>query len=164
MNAEQFNATFPIGSCVIYQDAMGDEHKTKTRSEAWELGGGQVVVKIEGRSGGYDIGCIRADPTPAAEQLYFIRSWERGYMGNSPMWWGKNECGYTSHLDQAGRYTWEQCVRICKLLPETGMPIAGRAVQQREGDEPYRCEPLLAVAHMVVDTQDFHTGGIEGGK
>lgn len=32
---------------------------TKTRSEAWELGHGQAVIALEGRSGGYDLARVR---------------------------------------------------------------------------------------------------------
>jgi hypothetical protein len=60
MNAEDFNKKFPIGSDVIYTDDFGNEHKTKTRSDAWTLGSGHAVVCLEGRSGGYDINRIKA--------------------------------------------------------------------------------------------------------
>lgn len=60
MKAEEFNEAFPVGSDVIYTDDFGKEHKTKTRSVAWALGHGDVVVSIEGKSGGYDIKRIKA--------------------------------------------------------------------------------------------------------
>jgi hypothetical protein len=55
MTAEEFNKKYPIGSDVIYIDDFRVGHVTKTRSEAWELGHGDAVVKIEGRTGGYDV-------------------------------------------------------------------------------------------------------------
>ncbi|PHR86014.1 MAG: hypothetical protein COA78_38470 [Blastopirellula sp.] len=55
MNAKQFTKQYPVGTKVSYQDDFSGTHQTIIRSEAWELGHGDVVVKIEGRSGGYDI-------------------------------------------------------------------------------------------------------------
>jgi hypothetical protein len=60
MNTEQFNNKFSVGDDVVYTDDFGVEHKAKTRSEAWELGHGDAVVMIEGKSGGYDVNRIKA--------------------------------------------------------------------------------------------------------
>lgn len=54
MDHEKFNEKFKVGQTVIYTDDFGGEHRTKTRSEAWNLCG-TTVVKIEGKTGGYDI-------------------------------------------------------------------------------------------------------------
>ncbi len=59
ITAEQFNNRIPSGSMVILTDDFGQEHVTKTRSEAWELGHGAAVVMVEGRSGGYDCNRIK---------------------------------------------------------------------------------------------------------
>lgn len=57
MTAEAFNAKHPVGTACRYYPVAGDRthDKTKTRSEAWPLGHGAVVVKIEGHAGGVDI-------------------------------------------------------------------------------------------------------------
>lgn len=57
MTAEAFTAKYPVGTACRYYPVAGDSthDKTKTRSEAWTLGHGAVVVKIEGRTGGVDI-------------------------------------------------------------------------------------------------------------
>ena len=54
MTAEEFNAKYPIGSLCHYFPIKGEpSHQvTKTRSEAWALGHGDVVVAVEGRTGG----------------------------------------------------------------------------------------------------------------
>lgn len=54
MTAAQWNEKHPVGTKVRYYPILGhDENvETKTRSEAWELGGGDAVVKVEGRAGG----------------------------------------------------------------------------------------------------------------
>ncbi len=45
----------PSGTSVQYIDDGGLIHYTVTRSEPWQLGGGQWVVLLEGRSGGYSL-------------------------------------------------------------------------------------------------------------
>jgi hypothetical protein len=37
---------------------------------------------------------------------YLIWSWEH------KMWWGPNHCGYTPHLEEAGRYTEAEAAKI----------------------------------------------------
>jgi hypothetical protein len=54
MTAEKFNAKHPVGTPCRYFPIKGEPDfvETKTRSEAWELGHGAVVVAVEGRTGG----------------------------------------------------------------------------------------------------------------
>ena len=61
MSADEFNASFPVGTPVTYYPIIGERRTwvdTKTRSEAWALGSGRVVVLIEGRAGGVAIEAI----------------------------------------------------------------------------------------------------------
>lgn len=60
ITAEEFNSTLSIGDDIIYTDDFGREHKTKTRSGAWELGHGDAAVMMEGRSGSYSVDRIKA--------------------------------------------------------------------------------------------------------
>lgn len=57
ITADQFNATFPVGTPCRYFPVMGEiEHiDTKTRTPAWTLGHGRTVVSVEGKAGGVDI-------------------------------------------------------------------------------------------------------------
>ena len=57
LTPEAFSTRYPVGTpCRYYPIAGEREHlKTKTRSEAWALGHGAVVVKVEGKAGGVDI-------------------------------------------------------------------------------------------------------------
>lgn len=58
MTAAQFNAAFPVGSSFAYHSVKGKPDTaryTMTRSEAWELGHGATVVKVNGVSGGVNI-------------------------------------------------------------------------------------------------------------
>lgn len=55
MTAEQWNASHPIGTEVTYHHILPAEDaglRTRTRSQAWPLGHGEPVVKVEGITGG----------------------------------------------------------------------------------------------------------------
>jgi len=53
LTVAQFNRLVPAGSAVRYYPVadVPDFEDTRTRSEAWDLGHGDVVVKVEARSG-----------------------------------------------------------------------------------------------------------------
>lgn len=54
-----WNSMHPVGSpCDLILDD-GSMLRTKTRSIAWELGHGQAVVKVEGKSGGWLLERVR---------------------------------------------------------------------------------------------------------
>jgi len=55
----EFNEMIPVGSPVILIEDDGSQTATWTRSEAWELGSGTPVVKVEGRTGGYLLSRIK---------------------------------------------------------------------------------------------------------
>lgn len=55
MTAAEWNATHEPGIDVVVVLDNSDMWRTKTRSKAWELGHGQPVVMLEGKSGGYDL-------------------------------------------------------------------------------------------------------------
>lgn len=59
MTADQFNQKFPIGTEVVYTDDQCNEILVRTKSEAWALDHGTVVVKLEGKVGGYDVRRIK---------------------------------------------------------------------------------------------------------
>ena len=54
-NAEAFNSKVSVGDEVIYIDDLDVEHKTRTRTLAWDIGSGSTLVSIEGKTGGYDV-------------------------------------------------------------------------------------------------------------
>jgi hypothetical protein len=61
-SAWEWNERYPVGTIVRFRDASNDQI-SRTRSEAWELGGGVPVVAIEGRSGGVGVSFLTAlDP------------------------------------------------------------------------------------------------------
>jgi hypothetical protein len=55
LTAEWWNTRHAVGThvCVTLDD--GKLWETRTRSQAWNLGHGQPVVMLEGKSGGYDL-------------------------------------------------------------------------------------------------------------
>lgn len=57
---ELFNRFVKPGSAVELTNDLGERIATKTKSEAWLLGDGTPVVKVNGVSGGYLLSRIRA--------------------------------------------------------------------------------------------------------
>lgn len=56
MTAEQWNEQVPVGTPVHYYPVAGAPPRpTRTRSEAWMLDSGHVLVAIEGQAGGVSI-------------------------------------------------------------------------------------------------------------
>jgi hypothetical protein len=61
---DQWNSDYPIGTkCWVIHDD-GSQHTHVTRSPAWILGSGHAVIKVDGFSGGYDLGRV----TPVCQQ------------------------------------------------------------------------------------------------
>lgn len=58
ISVTDFNKWYPVGTAVILTKDGGEEIHTNTRSIAWDLCG-TPVVKVSGRSGGYDLERIR---------------------------------------------------------------------------------------------------------
>lgn len=59
MTAAEWNAQHKPGIGVLVTLDTGKLWHTKTRSEAWELGGGQPVIMLVGRTGGYSLERIK---------------------------------------------------------------------------------------------------------
>jgi len=56
---QKFNERIPIGSPVTLIEDDGSQTTTCTRSKAWKLRSGASVVKVEGKTGIYDLSRIR---------------------------------------------------------------------------------------------------------
>ena len=69
MNADEWNAKFPVGTQVVAYPGSRDDAPlyTWTRSRAWPLGHGAPVVMVEGHSGG--IALTHVDPAPDGWEL-----------------------------------------------------------------------------------------------
>ncbi|AZZ98281.1 hypothetical protein [Pseudoalteromonas sp. R3] len=57
LTAEQFNEQYSVGSGFIYQSVMTfrDGEAVKTASDAWTMCSGEVVVKLQGKSGCFSV-------------------------------------------------------------------------------------------------------------
>ena len=77
------------------------------------------------------------DVIDGGPELYYIQE-TRSFVGNSPMWWGANGSGYTTRLDEAGRYTLEDAKKLHK---------------NRDTDLPWPCSEIDGLARPVVDMQ-----------
>lgn len=51
--AAAWNAAHPVGTPVTVQRDLGALLETKTRSEAWVMGGHSAMVMVDGIAGGY---------------------------------------------------------------------------------------------------------------
>lgn len=60
ITAAEWNQRYPVGTAVRYHPIIDEKDfiTSRTRSEAWELGHGAAVVKIEGRAGGVALEAI----------------------------------------------------------------------------------------------------------
>ena len=45
-------------------------------------------------------------------ELFYITTGE--YIGNAMIWWGQNSRGYTTDINQAGKYSREKAESICR--------------------------------------------------
>jgi hypothetical protein len=50
-----------------------------------------------------------------AEKLYYIQN--RGYLGNGMIWWREGGRGYTSNIEEAGRFPAEEMLSIINNRP-----------------------------------------------
>lgn len=60
----------------------------------------------------YRLQRIKAAIEQPDPEMYYIRT--RGYIGNGLIWWRPNSAGYTSDLRQAGKYTHDKAMSICR--------------------------------------------------
>jgi hypothetical protein len=60
VTAQEWNDRYPVGQPVYLTEDNSSITATQTRSVAWELGHGEPVVKVTGKSGGYQLSRIRA--------------------------------------------------------------------------------------------------------
>lgn len=75
------------------------------------------------------------------QELYMIQS---GFVGNCMLFWGKDDRGYTCHLDRVGEYTLEQ---------------AKARARDYEGEMIWPVDTIKAGASTMVDHQkvDYDT-------
>lgn len=66
-----WNETIPVRTEVLLVDDFGEVERTRTGSIAW-IGGGRVVVKVDGRAGGFDVSQLIPIPIQVIDHGSFI--------------------------------------------------------------------------------------------
>jgi len=64
---QAWNETIPVRTEVMLIDDFGKVERTRTGSTAW-IGGGRVVVKVDGRAGGFDVAQLIPIPVQIVDQ------------------------------------------------------------------------------------------------
>lgn len=97
MKAAEFNRICPVGTPVNYHPIIGeaDCKPMVVDSEAWELGSGQTVVSLQGKSGGVSL-----------QALTFDCSWCKNEDPSDAKW-------YRFPLDQLGGLDQETNLPVC---------------------------------------------------
>jgi hypothetical protein len=80
LRVELWNRDWPVGSVVDVIRDDGSTLRTRTSSEAWQLGSGEAVVKVEEISGGYQL--TRVHPVHCTGEL----PQEPGDLGDRAAW------------------------------------------------------------------------------
>lgn len=76
-----------------------------------------------------------------AGRLFYLRNKERGYLGNSPMWWTKGGHGYTDSLCRAEQFSDEASAKMVEENPDKW--------------ERWPCVLIDRHAYRTFDSQDF---------
>lgn len=71
---------------------------------------------------------------------FYIRNKNAGFLGNSPVWYGKNGRGYTAYLTGAERFTEEQAKKM--------------VAEDSKKWEMFNCDHVDARLHLIFDDQD----------
>ncbi|WP_353191373.1 hypothetical protein [Pandoraea pnomenusa] len=114
----------------------GDERE---RFEAWFLSEGwsRLHLKVNiGRVAWEAWSAALSADGGEADDLYYVQD-TRSFVGNCPMWWGKDFRGYVTRMDEAGKYTRDEAERICK----------------RDTDKMWPCSMIDPLRRPTIDFQ-----------
>lgn len=143
---------------VVSTHKIGDQLDGDFEPVAWRItydDGGSIIEADKGAAG-YASSCeykveplyaapqpAQADTTPAAhgvgDGLYYIQD-TRGYVGNCVQWWGPERAGYTTRLDEAGKYPKDEALR---------------QAASRSTDVAWPCGVIDKLARPTIDMQDL---------
>lgn len=87
-------------------------------------------------------------PTESEQELYYIQN---GYVGNAVAWWAKESKGYTTDINNAGKYTREEAEGII----------------QRPQDIAWRCDYIdnnHQARKVIIDSQYLNKANALIGK
>mgnify|MGYP000688627538 CR=1 FL=1 len=80
---------------------------------------------------------VRALSEAGDSGLYFVQD-TRSFVGNCPLWWKPNGGGYTTNLDEAGKFTREAAMKLH---------------QNRDTDLPWLCSDINRLRRATIDAQ-----------
>jgi hypothetical protein len=101
---DAWNAANPVGVPVALEKDNGETQLTVTRSAAQVLSGHSAVIWLDGVSG-----CYLLDRVTPLERFLIL---QRERVGDLALWWRPDRRGYTTNVDEAGRYTEEEALSI----------------------------------------------------
>ena len=81
--------------------------------------------------------------------LYYLQD-KRSYVGNDILWWGKNNCGYTTDLRNAQVYTKEDALKQ-HMSRETDIPWPKAYIDAKT-------RPAVDMQHVKIDEALQGTG------
>jgi hypothetical protein len=79
-------------------------------------------------------------------EKYYIQRKPSGFLGNSPIWWAKGDCGYTAYIQNSEQFEYEKALAIVGDGHKYAM---------------YKCEYINSRLHLVFDEQDFRNLGTD---
>lgn len=154
----QVASVFPIGTSVLYFPIAGDAHldyqQAEVTSEPWQLGHGEIVVKITGRTGGVSVDHLVKVMTEYSPH---------------PIPDGRLDINGTTHLaDAKGRQVPIGVIKPQHLLEdETVRKIIGYALALSDQVARFKAhvfEDLAAFEDILAQEYETTRGGVKGNK
>jgi len=103
VTAESSSEAVELASKHVGLVIGGDIHSTLPDDEVdWDFGVHPEKI----------IGKPKSKESKSKEPMYFI--FNGSYVGNAMMWWGKESRGYVADIRDAGHYTKEEALNICR--------------------------------------------------
>lgn len=122
LTAKQFNQLIKIGTKVRFYPVAGRQgfKETRTRSEAWELGHGEAVVKVDGIAGGVAVSHLELmqDQGKGEQAPGNRKGWRRFGPTVNPLeleWYRYEQLGGAVVQLESGKWAWRveegaQCI------------------------------------------------------
>lgn len=128
---------FKVGQLVSYhpfagQAAVSSGHEI-TATDTMPNNFGENVAWITGKAGCFSFGCLSLDPAPK----YIVRD-SRSNVGTNMQFWCAGGKGYTTNINNAGRYSLDEATSMHK---------------RRDSDIPMDFDVAFAMGNQRVDMQ-----------
>jgi len=142
MQAEEWNELYPVGTRVRYYPVADEPGyvDTHTRSVAWTLGSGHVVVKVDGQTGGVSV-----------EHLVVAGPIVIGYLfGDKRPLDGMSD----ELLVEVAAWCIEESVRrdaSYAALPQSTVDWANAILERRRAEQPRSCSPQTSTERVKAE-------------